>query len=57
MYLVKCTERNLTTIDTSNKCITESKKIMLLKKLSCAIQQQGNISGHYHKQIKISGQR
>jgi len=35
---------------------TESEKIMLLIKLSCAIQQQGQISGYFHKQTKISGQ-
>jgi len=36
------------------KCITESEKIMLLIKLSCALQQQGQISGHFYIQTKIS---
>jgi len=60
MYGVKCTVRNLTTIYIGNKRITESEKIMLLIKMSCAIQQiqqEGQISGHFHKQTKISGQR
>jgi len=49
MYGVKCTVRNLTTIYISNKCITESEKIMLITKLSCATQQQRKISGHHNQ--------
>jgi len=54
--------RNSTTISISHKCITESEKIMILIKLSCAIHQQVQISAHFHKQpkfqdnVEISGQ-